>query len=154
MMHLDLQYCKVILAVFFSVIALSGCTTSVPSAEDVKRTQGIEQSREVSLDGKSLESVVIQAVTDDLVQVTVQVIQDEDLYRICGIPTIRDPFGNSIATLVARPEEPSEPDTLSYSFRFAFFATSDGLYEVELENQECAVALMSASARVSWVIKR
>ena len=87
-------------------------------------------------------------------EVTVEVRQQRDEELICGLPFLKDPFGNVLGTLQPRQESPkTSPQQYSYHSRFAFYAAANGDYSLEFENRECTLAALPATATVKWLIE-
>ena len=87
-------------------------------------------------------------------EVTVEVRQQRDEELICGLPFLKDPFGNVLGTLQPHQESPkTSPQQYSYHSRFAFYAAANGDYSLEFENRECTLAALPATATVKWLIE-
>ena len=87
-------------------------------------------------------------------EVTVEVRQQKDEQLICGLPLLKDPFGNVLAALQPRQEsQKTSPQQYLYHSRFAFYAAASGDYSLEFENRECTLAALPATATVKWLIE-
>ena len=87
------------------------------------------------------------------VEMVVEVQQQKDDYRICGVPIVRDPFGNALQTLALRQNTERETETeYVYESGLAFFPAIDGEYAVEFENRECLLGIVPATATVRWTV--
>ena len=87
-------------------------------------------------------------------EVTVEVRQQRDEELICGLPFLKDSFGNVIGTLRPRQEsQKASPLEYVYHSRFAFYAAASGDYSLEFENRECTLSALPATATVKWVIE-
>ena len=87
------------------------------------------------------------------VEVSVEVRQVRHDRHICGVPSVVDPFGNVLQTLM--PRQNAERGTAThyvYESRYAFFAAVDGEYGVKLDNRDCALDEVAAVATVQWAV--
>lgn len=87
------------------------------------------------------------------VEVSVEVRQEKHDQHICGVPSVADPFRNVLQTLTPRQDTDKETAThYVYKSQFAFFAATEGMYGVKLENEQCALDEVAAVATVQWTI--
>jgi len=82
------------------------------------------------------------------VEVAVIVQQQGDEYALCAKPTVKDAFGNVLATLSPVALTPGA----TAAYKFAFYAAAEGRYSVELNNRECSVRQTAARATVNWIV--
>ena len=133
---------------FLLIVATSACSSTVDTPQAVESVR-MEQD-DINLAGLSTASSTMQADFGDLVEVSVDVVQEGDLYAHCGVPTVRDTFGNVMAELSPIIHEPGQRTSYSYSF----IASAKGTYTVELDNRECDVRQTTASATVDWKVSK
>lgn len=87
------------------------------------------------------------------VEVSVEVGQEKHDQHICGVPSVVDPFRNVLQTLTPRQNTEKETAThYVYESQYAFYAATDGMYGVKLENQSCALDDVGAVATVQWTV--
>ena len=87
------------------------------------------------------------------VEVSVEVRQEKHDRHICGVPSVVDPFRNVLQTLTPRQNTEKETAThYVYESQFAFYAATDGIYGVKLENERCALDEVAAVATVQWTV--
>ena len=87
------------------------------------------------------------------VEVSVEVRQEKHDQHICGVPSVVDPFRNVLQTLTPRQNTEKETAThYVYESQYAFYAATDGMYGVKLENQSCALDDVLAIATLQWTV--
>ena len=87
------------------------------------------------------------------VEVSVEVRQEKHDRHICGVPSVVDPFRNVLQTLTPRQNTEKETAThYVYESQYAFYAATDGMYGVKLENERCALEEVAAVATVQWTV--
>jgi endonuclease YncB( thermonuclease family) len=133
---------------FLLVVVSAACSSAAdsPQAEESVR---IEQDN-IKLAGISTALSTTQADFGDLVEVSIEVVQEGDLFAHCGVPAVKDTFGNFIAELSPIIHEPGQRATYSYSF----IVPANGAYNVELDNRECDERQTTASATVTWNVSK
>ena len=95
----------------------------------------------------------VTAEVGDLVELAVIVRQASDQYRVCGSPTIKDPYNNALMELKPNRMASLNRDELIYEFRYAFYAATAGEYTAFLDNRECDIAIVPAFATVTWTVR-
>ena len=113
------------LALFVMVLVPCGLnkTSESPTAVPVTKQEQVDLTNFQSL-GRS----TMFAQVGDRVDVDVQVRQVGDEYVRCVEPVVIDPFGNILAELAPG----SIKLGVGVSYRFSFFAASEGEFEIQL----------------------
>lgn len=132
------------------LIALASLACSSSDDAPLDETSVRTEQDQVNLAGISTASSTMQADFGELVEVSIDVAQERDLFAQCGVPTVRDTFGNFMAELSPIIHEPGQRASYSYSF----IAPASGTYTIELDNRECDVRQTTASATVNWRISK
>ena len=118
----------------------SGETLSPPSTTSDLSETGFHQS-------------LLRVNSGRRVEVSVEVRQEKHDQHICGVPSVVDPFRNVLQTLTPRQNTEKETAThYVYESQYAFYAATDGMYGVKLENEQCALEEVAAIATVQWTV--
>lgn len=146
---------RAIIAVGLSLLALGvlacGRVDSLEGPDGFK-VRRLPPERFDLLESAFLKSTVTLAL-GDRVEMAVEVQQQRDDQRICGVPIVRDPFGNTLQTLALKQNTNRETDTdYVYESGLAFFPPINGEYTVEFDNRVCLSASVPATATVRWTV--
>ena len=126
----------------FSVAILSICALGCGSDPQVSEQVVDLSNRSHATTGMTLE-------VGNQTNVSVVIRQEgNDMYAICGHPSVHDPFGNVLMTMAPSNVKPGREAT----YQFALNAASTGRYTVEFDNRECDVRITPAEATVQWTV--
>ena len=137
-----------VVGVALGLVALGLMACSTSSSEPA----GSEESARYDLQNEPWAQAHVTARTGDLVELAVVVRQANDATSLCGRPTIKDPFNNTLIELAPRRTSTGSPEELLYTYRFAFYAATSGRYVAFLENRKCATAELWAVATATWTV--
>ncbi|MXY43076.1 MAG: hypothetical protein F4Y50_03280 [Dehalococcoidia bacterium] len=141
------------LAVSLAVVVLGGLLACGQSENDDSTETLSPPSFPFDLSETGFHQSLLRVNSGRRVEVSVEVRQEKHDQHICGVPSVVDPFRNVLQTLTPRQNTEKETAThYVYESQYAFYAATDGMYGVKLENQSCALDDVAAVATVQWTI--
>ncbi len=153
--RLWLNATTLILAVAVLAI-LTSCSSGSPTPNPAlsrDSTQVVRTaSQHLNLTEKSEGQFFIEADIGDRVQVNIEINQMDDAPSPpeCAKPTIKDSFGNPLATLALK----AGSFNFVHLYEYAFFVAARGRHFAYLDNHECDVRKSQVEADITWTIYR